>query len=76
MNASSNDSVSIVTPSQYVSSRGLRYAPVKKTRKRWRTIAAMKTFAAQWWVCRIKSPARTASERCTTDAYASLILCP
>jgi hypothetical protein len=41
---------------------------VKKMRKRWRTMAAMKTFAAQWCVCRMSSPARTASERWTTDA--------
>jgi hypothetical protein len=37
----------------------LRYAAVKKMRSRWRTIAAMKTLAAQWCVCRMKSPALT-----------------
>ena len=40
-----------------MSSRGLRKAPVKKTRSRWRTIATTKTSAAQWWVWRISSPA-------------------
>src|ERR1044071_5014116 len=45
-------------------------------RNRWRTIAAMNTFAAQWCVCRSSRPALTKSERCTTDAYASLIFCP
>jgi len=67
MYASSSASISIVTPITYVSSRGLRYAPVKKMRKRWRTIAAMKTFAAQWCVCRISSPAFTVVEMFITE---------
>ncbi len=35
---------------------------MKKMRSRCNTIAAMKTFAAQWWVWRISSPAFTDSE--------------
>ena len=62
---------SIVSPMQYVRSRGLRNAPVKKTRSRCRTIAARNTFAAQWCVWRISSPALTSSEMSTTDAYAA-----
>ena len=67
MNASSSASTSIVTPTNHVRSRGLRNAPVKKTRKRWRMTAAMKTFAAQWWVCLIRSPALTDVEMSSTD---------
>ena len=48
-----------VTPKIHESSRGLRNAPVKNTRSRCATIAAMNTSAAQWWVWRITSPART-----------------
>ena len=51
-----------------MSSRGLRKAPVKKTRSRCSTIAARKTSAAQWCVWRISSPAFTENERSTTDA--------
>ena len=39
-------------------------------------IAAMKTFAAQWWVCRIRRPALTLNEMFNADWYASLMCCP
>lgn len=66
----------MVTPTNQLSSRGLRNAPVKKTRIRWTTIAATKTSAAQWWVCRISSPARTSQLSRTVEAYAADVLLP
>ena len=36
----------------------------------------MNTSAAQWWVWRINRPARTSSDRCTVDPYASLTRAP
>ena len=53
----------MVTPMTQLSSRGLRNAPVKKTRITCTTIAAMKTSAAQWCVWRMSSPAGTSNER-------------
>ena len=55
------------TPIRYVSSRGLRNAPVKKIRSMWTTIAATNTFAAQWCVCRMSSPAFTRREMSRTE---------
>ncbi len=49
---------------------------MKKTRRRWSTIATTKTSAAQWWVCRMSRPALTWNEMSTTDLYASDIFCP
>ncbi len=43
-------STSSVTPMIQLSSRGLRNAPVKKTRTRWAVIEATNTSAAQWCV--------------------------
>ena len=40
------------------------------------TIAAMKTFAAQWCVWRISSPAFHRYERSTVERYASVIVVP
>ena len=45
------------------SSRGLRNAPVKKTRNMCTTIAAMNSSAAQWCICRMIRPPRTSNER-------------
>ena len=45
-----------------LSSRGLRNAPVKKTRNMWTTIAAMNSSAAQWCICRMIRPPRTSNE--------------
>ena len=50
------------------SSRGRRNAPVKKMRQRWATIVAMNTSAAQWWIWRITSPARTSKLSRTVDS--------
>jgi hypothetical protein len=49
---------------------------VKKIRNMCRTIAAMKTLAAQWWVCRIRRPPLTLVDRSSTERYACVISCP
>ena len=48
-----------MTPIIQLSSRGRRNAPVKKMRMRCTTMAAMNSSAAQWWIWRMTSPART-----------------
>ena len=50
------------------SSRGLRNAPVKKTRSMCTTIAAMNSRAAQWCICRMMRPPRTSNERFSDDS--------
>jgi hypothetical protein len=50
-----------------LTSRGFLDAPVKRTRSRWRTIAATNTFAAQWCVCRISRPAFVPKEISSVD---------
>ncbi len=57
-------------------SRGLRKAPVKKTRSMCTTIAAMNSSAAQWCICRITRPPRTSNEMSRLDAYAADIGVP
>ena len=73
---SSTPTSSEVAPTTQVTSRGLRYAPVTKTRIRWMSIAAMKTIAAQWCVCLSSMPPRTSKDRCRVEAYASDIEMP
>jgi hypothetical protein len=51
-----------------LSSRGLRKAPVKKTRIMWTIIAAMKIIAAQWCICRMSRPPRTSKEMSSVEA--------
>ena len=55
-------------PTSQLISRGLRKAPVKKTRIRWTAMAATKTSAAQWCTWRMTSPAldleREVQHRC------------
>ncbi len=51
-----------------LSSRGLRNAPVKKTRIRWTMMAAMNSIAAQWCICRMSRPPRTSKEMCSVEA--------
>jgi len=63
-------------PISQFTSRGLRYAPVKNTRSMWMVSAAMNRSAAQWWICRISSPARTSKLMFSVEAYASLIRRP
>ncbi len=46
-------------PKTQLISRGLRKAPVKKTRIMCTNIAARKISAAQWWICRTSRPPRT-----------------
>lgn len=48
-------------------SRGLRKAPVKKTRIMWTVMATVKKSAAQWWMWRISRPPRTSKEISTVD---------
>ena len=48
-------------------SRGLRKAPVKKIRHMWKSTAARKIRAAQWWAWRMISPARALKDRLMTD---------
>ena len=40
-----------------LSSRGFRYAPVKKILIMWAMMPAMNRSAAQWWICRHEQPA-------------------
>ena len=49
-------------------SRGLRKAPVKKTRSRWTEIAATKNRAAQWWIWRMSRPPRTSKLMSSVEA--------
>ncbi len=56
-----------VTPIIQFSSRGLRKAPVKNTRHMWVMRAATKSSAAQWWIWRITSPARTSQLSSITE---------
>ena len=63
-------------PITQLSSRGLRYAPVKNTRSRWTIIAATKIMAAQWCICRMSRPPRTSKEIFSVEAYASDISMP
>ena len=58
-------------PMSQLISRGRRKAPVKKMRSRCTTMAATKTSAAQWWIWRITSPARTSKLRRITESYAA-----
>ena len=55
-------------PISQLISRGLRNAPVKKTRSMWMDIAARNRFAAQWCICRISSPPRTSNEMSSVEA--------
>jgi len=59
-----------------LSSRGLRNAPVKNTRIRCTTIAAMNSRADQWWICRMNRPPRTSKEMRSVDSYAADIGMP
>ena len=68
--------ISSVEPTIQFSSRGLRKAPVKKTRAMWMTIAPTKMSQAQWCICRINRPPRTAKERLTVEAKAWVIFWP
>ena len=76
MKPSSVPSSSSRQPITQLSSRGLRNAPVKKTRSRWTIIAAMKSIAAQWCICRISRPPRTSKEMFSVEAKASDIWMP
>ncbi len=58
-------------PTIQLSSRGLRNAPVKKMRSMCTRIEPMKSSAAQWWIWRITSPARTSKLTCNVDSYAA-----
>ena len=62
--------VNNVTPMFQLSSRGLRKAPVKKTRAMCTTMAPTKMSQAQWCIWRIKSPPRTAKEILTVEENA------
>ena len=57
-----------MTPMIQLVSRGLRNAPVKKTRAECTIIAATKISAAQWWIWRMIRPPRTSNEMCSVDA--------
>ena len=59
--------ISIVSPIVQLSSRGLRNAPVKKTRAMCSTIEPTKMSHAQWCIWRMSSPARTEKERLTVE---------
>lgn len=63
-------------PNSQLTSRGLRNAPVKNTRIMCTNMPAMKTTAAQWWICRMSRPPRTSKEMCSVELNASDIICP
>src|SRR5579871_2804159 len=69
-------STSNVIPISQLTSRGLRYAPVKNTRSMCAKIATMNMLAAQWWICLISSPPRMSNEMFSVDAYACDIEMP
>ena len=69
-------SSNMVTPTTQLISRGLRNAPVKKIRAMCTTMAATNIRAAQWWIWRITSPARTSKLREMADRYAADISTP
>ena len=48
-------------------SRGLRKAPVKKTRSMWTDSATMNISAAQWWIWRISRPPRMSNEMSSVE---------
>ncbi len=58
-------------PNSQLTSRGLRNAPVKNTRIMCTSMPAMKTSAAQWWICRISRPPRTSKLMCSVESNAS-----
>jgi hypothetical protein len=60
--------MSMTTPTIQLNSRGLRNAPVKKTRAMCTAIEAKKMSAAQWWAWRIRSPDLTSKDRPTLEA--------
>ena len=76
MNPFAIASSSIVRPMIQLASRGLLNAPVKKMRMRWATLAPTNTSAAQWWIWRITSPARTSKLICSVERYASDMCTP
>ena len=55
-------------PTTQLISRGLRNAPVKKTRSMCRPIAATNSSAAQWWTWRMNRPPRMSKEMSSVDA--------
>ena len=63
-------------PNSQLISRGLRNAPVKKTRIMCTNMPARKISAAQWWICRISRPPRTSKLMSSVEAYASDIRMP
>jgi hypothetical protein len=69
-------SVIRTTPISQLTSRGLRYAPVKNTRSMCAKIAAMNMSAAQWWICLTSSPPRMSNEMFSVDSYACDIVMP
>ncbi len=63
-------------PKIQLTSRGLRNAPVKKTRIMCTNMPARKTSAAQWWICLINRPPRTSKLMCIVELNASDIRWP
>ena len=63
-------------PNSQLISRGLRKAPVKKTRIMCTNIAPRKISAAQWWICRTSRPPRTSKLMSSVEANASDISTP
>ena len=59
-----------------LSSRGLRNAPVKKTRNMCTVIETVNNSADQWWIWRMMSPPRTSKLMSTVDLKASLMGMP
>ena len=59
------------TPTIQFNSRGLRNAPVKKTRNMCTATAATKMSADQWCICRMSRPPRMSKLMFSVDAYAS-----
>lgn len=57
-------------------SRGLRKAPVKKIRSRCAPMAATNIRAAQWCICRMRSPPRTSKLMRRVESNACVMRTP
>ncbi len=65
-----------IVPNTQLISRGLRNAPVKKTRAMCTKTETTKIRAAQWWICRMSRPPRMSKEIPRVERYASDIVTP
>ncbi len=69
-------SIDRTVPKTQLISRGLRKAPVKKTRAMCAKTETMKISAPQWWICRMSRPPRMSKEMSSVERYASETVIP